>query len=72
MAAKFQLSAKLFEQISTVTGALNDEIADLREAYDDRSERWREGDAGTDVAAWLDELDELAETLENLSSEPTS
>lgn len=43
----------------------------MRDAFDERSERWQESDRAEDVTTWLDELDEAATKVEDLAEAVT-
>jgi hypothetical protein len=43
----------------------------MREAYDDMSERWQEGDTGQSVSSWIDEWEGLElDELDDISVDP--
>lgn len=68
----WKLSPELTKKISELATDLNAEVDEMRSEFDDKSESWQEGDKGTDVQTWLDELGELADTLDALDTEVTS
>jgi uncharacterized protein YukE len=72
MTMAFKLSTATQQVLATAAETLRDEVAEHRSEFDDKSERWREGDAGTATEAWLDELDNLVDTLDNLDAKPES
>jgi hypothetical protein len=66
----WKLSKTLEKQIDDVRAALDTEVQDMRSEFDDKSEKWQEGDKGTEVAAWLDELSDVVDTLDGIDVEP--
>lgn len=62
---------KLAPETVALIGALRQQLEhhaqELRDRYDDKSERWQE-EKGADVDAWIDELADLADTLDNLET----
>lgn len=66
----FQLSPELVERIDQLKTDLDAEILDMRNIFDARSERWRDGERGVDVGGWLDSLDSMAEALEDYTHCP--
>lgn len=69
-ANQWQMPEELRAQLGAAYSALNDFLTDTRDTFDARSERWREGDTGTAVEGWLSDLDDLAESLENVDHTP--
>jgi hypothetical protein len=70
MTDKFELSRELRDRVVELATDLRAELEANREAYDEMSERWRDGDKGIAVDGWLDTLDGLADDLEAMESEP--
>lgn len=68
--AKFKLSPEVAEAVAKLASDLRAEAADHQSIWDDRSEKWQEGDAGSAAASWIEDLENLADELENLSEEP--
>jgi len=68
MAEEFRLSDELAARISSLASDLGTEARELRDQWEERSERWQDGDRGTEVSAWIDELDDLAESLDSLDT----
>jgi hypothetical protein len=64
MAHKFELSRELRDRVAELTTDLRAELEVNREAYDEMSERWRDGDKGIAVDGWLDDLEGLVDDLE--------
>lgn len=60
---------QLAAQVATLATDLGQYAADEREEFDQMSERWRDGDRGTAVDGWLEELGNLADELEALDHE---
>ncbi len=65
-AATWALTPETKKKIAEIATDLNAEIEELRGTFDEKPESWQEGDRGTDVSAWLDGLDDLTTTLENV------
>jgi hypothetical protein len=65
----WKLSKTLAKQIDDVRAALDTEVQDMRSEFDDKTERWQDGDKGVEVSAWLDELSEVVDTLDGLELE---
>lgn len=66
MAATWALSPELSKKIAEVASDLNAEIEELRGEFDDKPESWQEGNRGLDVGTWLEELEGLTTSLENV------
>ncbi|MBE3985694.1 hypothetical protein HJ136_21520 [Vibrio parahaemolyticus] len=54
------LIGEISNKKSQLFDALNEAASDAEAYYDERSERWRESDAGTDYEAWKSELVDAA------------
>jgi len=68
MAEEFRLSDELTARISSLASDLGTEVRELRDIFDEKSERWQEGEKANDILAWIDELDDLAESLDSLDT----
>jgi hypothetical protein len=55
------LIGELDEPQETVRGMLEDAANAAADYYDNRSEKWQEGDTGSAYATWRDELQSLAD-----------
>lgn len=64
--ARWALAEPTRELLLTLMFHLDHHTAELRDRYADKSERWLEGDEAGEVDTWLDELDELRDTLDNI------
>lgn len=51
------------------TAGLREVVGELREQFDLMSERWQEGDKGGEVSAWLDELEQVCDTYDEVVEE---
>lgn len=69
MAATWALSDETKKKIAELQSDLDGELETLRGKFDGKSERWQNGDLGLDVGAWLDELDYVAEQLQDMREE---
>lgn len=67
----FVLPEKVKTCLADAETALRDYTADARAAWDARSARWQESDAGDEVSGWLDELEDLADSLDQVEEEPS-
>jgi hypothetical protein len=67
---KFKLSDELSSDLARVASDLRMEAEQHRDAFDDRSEKWRESEKGSETEAWIDSLDELVDNLDNVDDEP--
>jgi hypothetical protein len=54
------------EGLETVRGFVEDIHSERTEDYDDKSERWQEGDNGQAAYEWLNELESLKDGLEEI------
>lgn len=70
VAHKFRLSPAVRDAVASLASDLTAEAEDHQSAWDDRSERWQEGEAGSSAAAWIESLGELADALESFPEEP--
>ncbi len=67
---KFKIGAKLSKQLDEAKAELTVFVDEARDLFDLRSERWRDSDQGTLTEEWLEHLNELVESLENLPNSP--
>ena len=72
MAHSFRLSTETIALVNGLRDRLNDETQEHRDAYDDRSDSWRESEKGEAVDTWLAMLDEVIDTLEDVPEKPES
>jgi hypothetical protein len=70
MSHKFQISDKTADLLLFAKEALADEMQDHRDAFDEASDRWKEGDKGVAVDGWIDELQNLVDGLDTYENEP--
>lgn len=66
----FKLSKELAERIATLASDLRMEAQEHRDAWEEKSEKWQEGEKGSLTDGWIEELEELADNLENADEEP--
>ncbi len=66
MTMKWEVPDKLLKAISEVHRDLDYHIQDLRNEWDDRSERWQESDRGNEVLGWIDLLEDAAREFESV------
>lgn len=67
---KFKLDAELTKRVAELESDIRAAAEEFRSLWDDASERWQEGDAGTAADAWIETLYELGDALEGLTEEP--
>lgn len=70
MSGGWKLSAETRKLLTDAHSALAAELDELRGDWSSKSERWQEGDRGTAVDAWLDELAQLADALDSYEDQP--
>lgn len=70
MAHKFALSADTKAALSAAHDALDAEMQEHRDAWDERSEAWQEGETGDAASTWIETLGELAEALDSYDDKP--
>lgn len=54
------------EALERARGFLEDEASSAQEAFDEKSERWQEGDKGQAVGEWIAELTGEQESIEDV------
>lgn len=67
----FTLSNELVKKIGELATDLSADRDTVQERWDRRSETWQGSDEGNHVLAWIQELDDLVDTLENLEKSPS-
>jgi len=70
VSTSFKLDKDLVTRVAELATDLSAAAEAFRDAWNERTERWQEGDKGTATDAWIEGLEEVAESLENLESEP--
>lgn len=65
MQVRTKLPKRLETELANSFHLLRDFIDEQRMMFEGMSERWQESDNAAALANWLDELDEVADTLEN-------
>jgi len=53
------------EERQELFGVLDDIVNEMENYYDERSEKWQEGDAGSAYSEWKDQIDAARGELEN-------
>ncbi len=66
MAQKWNVTAKIFKAIDDAKQALEEFTSDQEMQWDDMSEQWQEGERGSAVQAWIEQLDDLVDELETV------
>lgn len=74
MSVRWKLNTRELQAAQRALDALLEQAENLDYEWEDRSDRWRDGDTGSSVREWLDQAignletarDELAELAENL------
>jgi predicted transcriptional regulator len=70
VAYSFELPEELRERVVTLASDLSSLALEAREAFDESRENWRDSDEGVAVDGWIEEIDELAQQLENVPEVP--
>jgi uncharacterized protein YukE len=65
-----KLSKALSAKKDDFLADLNEAAEKARDYYDNRSEAWQDGDAGTNYLAWIEQLEAAVEALEDLPEGP--
>lgn len=42
-------------------------VGEMQQYFDDRSEKWQEGDSGDEYQAWIDSVEEQADALDEVA-----
>lgn len=63
--------AEMIAKLDAVKEWLDATYQDMRSRFDQRSERWQEGDTGQTASEWIDEFDSIAGEVETLSDRLT-
>lgn len=70
MAFQFELDKELQAAVTDLAADLQLAAQEARDAFEERSEQWREGDDGMATDAWIEVIGDLADALENLPAKP--
>lgn len=63
---EFEAACNAFAEVCQDAGAALADITEgARSYFDDKSEKWQDGDAGMAYSSWLEEMEDLADTLSN-------
>lgn len=65
-----KLSKKATNAIAEAEAALCEAVEIAQEYYDERTDKWRESEAGENYSAWLDSLQMAVDTLQELEPQP--
>jgi hypothetical protein len=68
---KFVLSDETVEAVKAAHTALDTEVTAMEQEHTDASEKWQDSDAGITAGAWLEELRNLVDDLDNVKASPT-
>lgn len=66
----FALPVDLVDRITSLATDLESFVTDARDQWTERSERWQESGDGVAADGWIEEVEQLGETLTNLPSKP--
>lgn len=66
MSVKTKIPRDILEGLGNYGCELRGFIQMQRDAFDQMSERWQEGDRAADVSDWLDSLEEAMDALDNM------
>lgn len=64
LAAVKDAAEALMSQLNDLSADVNTALDDNRGEFEERSERWQEGERGEITSEWLDTLDEFAATVD--------
>jgi len=67
---KFELSDDVMKAVYALGSELNEALGVLRARYDRQPQWWTDIDEAVTISAWLEELDDLAGTLEDFDQRP--
>lgn len=65
-----KLSKATLEALRAFHNALGTDAEDARNYYEERSEKWKEGDKGATYLAWVESLEAACDTLDELQPAP--
>lgn len=65
-----KLSKKATNAIAEAEAWLCEAVEIAQEYYDERTDKWRESEAGENYSAWLDSLQMAVDTLQELEPQP--
>lgn len=66
----FRLDPKLVKRINELASDLSGAAEGFREAWSEESERWQEGSRGMAADTWIEELENVVDTLETVTEKP--
>lgn len=66
----FELPPEIRAEVAALASNLSAFTNESREVFEGRTERWQEGADGMAADAWIEELGNLADALENLPEKP--
>ena len=66
MPAKWKLPKELLTSVLNSRDGLRDFIEEERGAYEEMSDRWKDGDRAATVDYWLESLEEIADSMDCL------
>lgn len=66
----YKLSAETSNLLNQVSSSLESEVNDLRNSLDEESESFHESDEGEAVGAWLEDLENLLDMLNEATDKP--
>src|SRR5215510_11764458 len=70
MATKFELPDELVKRIVELQSDLSSFATEMRDAFEERSERWRDSERGDAAGAWIEAVENLADELDNIDRSP--
>jgi hypothetical protein len=68
--ATFKLDPDLYKRIVELESDLRSAADDLRNDFDEKSERWQDSAVGDLTRAWIDDLEEVVDRLDTVSKKP--
>ena len=69
---KWELSSEVRAVVIEARDLLNTEVEEMRDRFNNASDKWQNSDKGQEIDAWLETLEELADTLNQFDTESES
>lgn len=68
---KFELGADLAQRINELTTDLDEFALTLRTRFERQSQAWRDSPEGVSIDGWIEDVSNLAQSMEDLSEKPS-
>jgi hypothetical protein len=69
---KWELSSEVRAVVIEARDLLNTEVEEMRDRFNNASDKWQNNDKGQEIDAWLETLEELADALHQFDTESES